>query len=397
MSFPAIVRQCRAEKAEMARKSRKKALPIDPELDRRMMAAALRLGRRNLGQTYPNPAVGAILTRPDRDETVVGRGWTAPGGRPHAETQALAEARDAARGATAYVTLEPCAHSGQTPPCAEALIAAGVARVVTPIADPDPRVSGKGHAMLEAAGIAVMTGVLAAEALRAHAGHVSRVTKGRPHVTLKLAVSADGMIGRREGERMIITSPPSLQLVQAMRAEADAMMIGIGTALVDDPRLNVRLAGLASRSPARIVLDSKARLPLESKLVQSARDLPLILIVGKEAPADRRDALGESGARLIEVEVAGGKVDILAALSELARQGFTRILAEGGSELAGSLVFADLLDEVVIFRAPVVVGLDGVRAIASSALSAIERSPRYRPVESMQVGEDEMRRYLRAA
>jgi diaminohydroxyphosphoribosylaminopyrimidine deaminase/5-amino-6-(5-phosphoribosylamino)uracil reductase len=264
------------------------------------------------------------------------------------------------------------------------------------MADPDPRVGGRGHAMLEEAGINLTTGILAAEAALAHAGHISRVTRGRPHVTLKLAVSADGMIGRREGERMIITSPPSLQVVQAMRAEADAMMIGIGTALVDDPRLNVRLAGLANRSPARIILDSKARLPLESKLVQSARDLPLILIVGSEAPAERRDALGESGARIVEVAESGGKVDIAAAMRELGKEGFTRILAEGGSQLAGSLIAADLLDEVVLFRAPVVVGPDGVRAIAGSALSAIERSPRYRPIEQMRVGDDEMRRYVRA-
>jgi diaminohydroxyphosphoribosylaminopyrimidine deaminase/5-amino-6-(5-phosphoribosylamino)uracil reductase len=294
------------------------------------------------------------------------------------------------------VTLEPCAHTGQTPPCAEALIAAKVSRVVTAIADPDPRVSGKGHAMLHDAGIAVTSGVLAEEAMRAHAGHVSRVTRGRPHVTLKLAVSADGMIGRRQGERMIITSPPSLRVVQAMRAEADAMMIGIGTALVDDPRLNVRLAGMAARSPARIVLDTMARLPLESRLVESARDVPLIIIVGAEAPADRREALGESGARIVEVATVGGKVDMSGAMAELAKQGFTRILAEGGSEVAGSLIAADLLDEVVIFHAPVVVGFDGVRAIAGSALSAIERSPRYRPIETMRIGEDEMRRYLRA-
>lgn len=382
----------------MATRKHKTAPKIDRELDRRLMASALRLGRRNLGQTYPNPAVGALVVRHDKTGvTVLGRGWTARGGRPHAETIALEQAGDAARGATVYVTLEPCAHTGKTPPCAEALIAAGVARVVTAISDPDPRVAGKGHAKLEEAGISVTTGVLAEEAARAHAGHISRVTRGRPQMTLKLAVSADGMIGRREGERMIITSPPSLQVVQAMRAESDAMMIGIGTALVDDPRLNVRLAGMAWRSPARIILDATARLPLDSRLVQSARDLPLILIVGPEAPAERRDSLGESGARIIQVPSTGGKVDIAEALSALAHEGFTRILAEGGSEVAGSLVAADLLDEVVIFHAPVVVGADGVRAIAGSALSAVERSPRYRQTEVARIGDDEMRRYLRVA
>jgi diaminohydroxyphosphoribosylaminopyrimidine deaminase/5-amino-6-(5-phosphoribosylamino)uracil reductase len=386
----------------MATRARKKAATgtskVDPELDKRFMASALRLGRRNLGQTYPNPAVGAVIVRTDGGTpVVVGRGWTSRGGRPHAEINALEQAGDLARGATVYVTLEPCAHHGKTPPCAEALIAAGVARVVSAMADPDPRVSGKGYAKLAEAGIETTTDVLVAEASRAHAGHVSRVTKGRPHMTLKLAVSADGMIGRRSGERMIITSPPSLQVVQAMRAEADAMMIGIGTALVDDPRLNVRLAGLAARSPARIVLDATARLPLDSKLVQTARDLPLILIVGPEAPAARRESLGEAGVRIIEVSENAGKIDLDAALAALGREGFTRVLAEGGSEVAGSLVFADLLDEVVIFHAPVVVGPDGVRAIAGSALSAIERSPRYRRIETAKAGDDEMCRYLRAA
>jgi diaminohydroxyphosphoribosylaminopyrimidine deaminase/5-amino-6-(5-phosphoribosylamino)uracil reductase len=377
---------------------RKTATKFDPDLDRRLMASALRLGRRNLGQTYPNPAVGALLVRMEKGEPViVGRGWTSRGGRPHAEANALDQAGDLARGATAYVTLEPCAHTGQSPPCADALIAAGVARVVSAIADPDPRVSGNGHRKLIEAGIEVTTGVLADAAAEAHAGHISRVTRGRPHVTLKLAVSADGMIGRRAGERMMITSPPSLRVVQGMRAEADAMMIGIGTALVDDPRLNVRLAGMAGRSPARIVLDTTARLPLASKLVQSARDVPLILIVGPDAPIERRDSLGEAGVRVIEAPTAGGKIDLVAALTALGTEGFTRILAEGGSEVAWTLVANDLLDQAVIFHAPVVVGADGVRALAGSALSAIERSPRYRLIETTKVGEDEMRRFLRAA
>src|SRR6202163_1182389 len=202
---------------------------IDRELDRRFMAAALRIGRRNLGRTYPNPAVGALVVgHADSTPIIVGRGWTAAGGRPHAETVALGEAGAAARGATVYVTLEPCAHYGKTPPCADALIAAGVGRVVTAMPDPDPRVNGRGHARLEAAGIAVTGGVLAEEAAIAHAGHVVRVTKNRPHIVLKLAVSADGMIGRREGERMIISGRAAFETVQAMRVESDAVVIGIG-------------------------------------------------------------------------------------------------------------------------------------------------------------------------
>ncbi len=380
----------------MPARSQESPKPAHPELDRRLMAAALRLGRRNLGRTYPNPAVGALIVRMEGDEpVVVGRGWTAEGGRPHAETVALDAAGPAAKGATAYVTLEPCSHDGRTPPCAGALIEAGVARVVMTIDDPDPRVAGKGRAALAAAGIAVTTGVLADDAARAHAGHISRVTRGRPHVTLKLAVSADGMIGRREGERMIITGKPAFDAVQAMRTETDAVMIGIGTALVDDPRLTVRLPGLARRSPARVILDGTARLPLDSRLVASARDVPLFVAVGTGAPAGRKEALLEAGAHLIEVPEAAGGVDIEAALEELATRGFTRVLVEGGAEVASSLVGGDLVDEIVIFRAPVVVGPNGVRALAGYALSAIERSPRYRPIDAAIVGDDHMRRYLR--
>jgi len=364
--------------------------------DRRFMAAALRLGRRNLGQTAPNPAVGAIIVRDDGGApVVVGRGWTAAGGRPHAETEALREAGEAARGATAYVTLEPCAHHGETPPCSEALVDAGVARVVYAIDDPDPRVAGKGRAILEAAGVAVTSGVLRDEATRAHAGHIARVTKGRPHVILKLAVSADGMIGKREGERMMITSPPALTSVQGMRAEADAVAVGIGTALVDDPRLTVRLPGLEKRSPLRVILDANARLPLGSKLVTTAREVPLAVVTGPEASPERKEALAEAGVRVIEVGDGSGGVNLEAALKQLGEIGITRLLVEGGSRVASSLVALDVVDEVVLFRAPVVVGPDGVRALDGYALSAIERSPRYRQIDAAIVGDDVMRRYMR--
>jgi diaminohydroxyphosphoribosylaminopyrimidine deaminase/5-amino-6-(5-phosphoribosylamino)uracil reductase len=370
---------------------------LDPEFDRRMMAAALRLGRRNLGATYPNPAVGCIVVRTDGGEPViVGRGWTAAGGRPHAEKEALKQAGSAASGATVYVTLEPCAHKGRVPPCSAALVAANVARVVTAMVDPDPRTQGKGHAALAAAGIAVTTGVLAEEAARAHSGHIQRVTKGRPHVTLKLAVSADGMIGTRDGERMIVTGPEAFTAVQAMRTSFDVVMVGIGTVLVDNPRLTVRLPGMAKRTPVRVILDATARLPLESNLVQTARDVPLIAIVGPESPEDRKAALRAAGVRLIEVDAAPEGIDLRQALEALAEEGFSRVYAEGGAEVASSLVAADLIDEAVIFRAPVVVGPNGVRALGGTALSALERSPRYRLFETTTVGVDVMRRYARA-
>ncbi|MBN9021328.1 MAG: bifunctional diaminohydroxyphosphoribosylaminopyrimidine deaminase/5-amino-6-(5-phosphoribosylamino)uracil reductase RibD [Rhizobiales bacterium] len=366
------------------------------ETDRRFMAAALRLGRRNLGRTAPNPAVGAIIVREAPDgPVVVGRGWTAVGGRPHAETEALREAGEAARGATAYVTLEPCSHHGKTPPCSGALIAAGIARVVYAVDDPDPRVSGGGRAMLEAAGIEVVSGVLRDEAVRAMAGHFSMVTRGRPHVILKLAVSADGMIGRREGERMMITSPPALTMVQALRCEVDAVAVGIGTVLVDDPRLTVRLPGLEDRSPRRVIFDAAARLPLTSKLVATCREVPVVTVTGPEADQGRKDALSAAGVQVIEVGDGPGGVNLEAALRQLGEIDVTRILVEGGSRIASTLVGAELVDEVILFRAPVVVGADGVRALDGYALSAIERSPRYRQIEAAAVGDDQMRRYWR--
>ncbi len=383
----------------MATRARKPGVPrVDAEFDRRMMASALRLGRRNLGHTGTNPSVGCIIVRQDGDDAiVVGRGWTAIGGRPHAEKEALAEAGKLANGATAYVTLEPCAHEGSVLPCAAALATAGVARVVTAMEDPDPRTAGKGHAMLTAAGVALTTGVLQSEAAALNSGHIARIRKNRPHVTLKLAVSADGMIGKRVGERMIITGMPAFEAVQTMRTTFDVVMVGIGTVMTDDPNLTVRLPGLARLQPTRVILDATARLPVDSKLVQSAKETPLIAVVGPTAPAAHKTALANAGVTLIEVPGSGEKVDLIAALTALADRGFTRVLAEGGAQIAASLVAGDLIDEVVIFRAHVVVGPDGVRALAGTALSALERSPRYCLAETVAVGDDTMRRYTRNA
>ncbi len=263
--------------------------------------------------------------------------------------------------------------------------------------DPDPRTAGHGHAKLEAAGVAVTTGVLAEEAARAHAGHIARVTKGRPAVTLKLAVSADGMIGKREGERMIVTGKPAFDAVQIMRTEFDAVMVGIGTVLVDDPLLTVRLPGLARRSPVRVILDKDARVSPTFRLIQSIEAARLIIYVGPEAPSERVAALVGAGAEVVPVPVVSAGLDIAAVLADLAGKGFTRVLTEGGAQVASSFVAADLLDEVILFRANVVVGADGVRALGGMALSAIERSPRYRQIEAGRVGEDIMRRYVRTA
>jgi diaminohydroxyphosphoribosylaminopyrimidine deaminase/5-amino-6-(5-phosphoribosylamino)uracil reductase len=221
------------------------------------------------------------------------------------------------------------------------------------------------------------------------------VTRGRPHVILKLAVSADGMIGRREGERMMITSPPALTMVQALRCEVDAVAVGIGTVLVDDPRLTVRLPGLEDRSPRRVIFDAAARLPLTSKLVATCREVPVVTVTGPEADQGRKDALSAAGVQVIEVGDGPGGVNLEAALRQLGEIDVTRILVEGGSRIASTLVGAELVDEVILFRAPVVVGADGVRALDGYALSAIERSPRYRQIEAAAVGDDQMRRYWR--
>lgn len=371
---------------------------IDAEFDRRMMAAALRLGRTNLGRTNPNPAVGCIIVRAKgEDRVVVGRGATAPGGRPHAERIALAEAGDGARGATAYVTLEPCAHESKAGPCSAALVEAGVARVVTAMADPDPRTSGAGHARLIEAGIPVTTGVLEPLARRDHSGHVARVTLGRPHVTLKLAVSADGMIGTRGGERMLVSGKPAFDAVQAMRTSFDSLMVGIGTVLVDNPRLTVRLPGLSQRTPVRVILDASARTPPASHLFETLADAPLKVFVGPDAPPENITALAAAGAEVISVPASDGRLDLAAVLARLTDLGFTRLFAEGGAEVAAALVAADLVDEVVIIRAPVVVGPEGVRALGGTALSAIEHSPRFRQVDTVPLGDDVMRTYWRAA
>src|ERR1700688_555133 len=241
------------------------------EDDARFMALALSLGRRGLGRTWPNPAVGAVIVK---DGVMIGRGWTQPGGRPHAEVEALRRAGPAARGATMYVTLEPCSHHGKTPPCADAIIAAGIARVVSALEDPNPEVAGAGHAQLRAPGIAVEVGLGAAEARRAHAGHIRRMRDGRPHVTLKLAVSADGKAGAAGRRPAAITGEAVRARVHRMRAMNDAILIGIGTALADDPALTCRLPGMERFSPVRVVLDAQLRLPLAGALAKSARAAP---------------------------------------------------------------------------------------------------------------------------
>lgn len=359
------------------------------EADSRFMRMALVLGARGLGQVAPNPAVGCVIVK---DGLVLGRGWTQPGGRPHAEVRALAQAGAAARGATAYVTLEPCAHHGVTPPCAEALIAAGVARVVTALTDPDPRVAGRGHAMLRAAGIEVREGVEAEAAQRANAGFFLKVVEGRPFVTLKLALTLDARIATASGESRWITGPEARRRVHLLRARHDAVLVGAGTARADDPDLTVRDLGIL-RQPVRVVADSRLGLSSDSRLGRSARALPVWMLHSAQAPVSARMAWAETGADLIDCAQDNlGRVEARDAMRQLAARGLTRVLCEGGGGLAAGLLRAGLVDEMVVFSAGRVFGADGLAGVAGLGLTAI--GPRdWDLVEATPAGADLMHRW----
>jgi diaminohydroxyphosphoribosylaminopyrimidine deaminase/5-amino-6-(5-phosphoribosylamino)uracil reductase len=356
------------------------------------MALALSLGRRGQGRTWPNPAVGCVIVAPGG--RIVGRGWTQPGGRPHAETQALAQAGAAARGATAYVSLDPCAHPGNTPPCAEALIAAGDARLVAPFEDTDPRVAGQGFTMLREAGIEVTTGVGVAEADRDLAGFFLRVEQGRPWVTLKLAGSLDGRIATATGQSQWITGPEARRMVHAMRASHDAVMVGAGTARADDPSLTVRGLGM-DHQPVRVVISRRLDIPLMGALARTAREVPLWIVHGDDADPERRSAWEGLGARLLPARTAGPQIAPDAALQALGVAGLTRVFCEGGGALAGSLLAADLVDELVWFSAGLVIGAEGLPAIGALGLANLAEAPRLSLAELRQVGPDILHRWVR--
>ena len=361
--------------------------------DIRYMRLALSLGARGLGRVWPNPAVGCVIVAAGR---VVGRGWTQPGGRPHGETVALAQAGHRARGATAYVTLEPCAHHGKTPPCANALIAAGIARVVVALRDPNPQVNGQGIARLRAAGIEVSEGVLEDAARAAHAGFFSRIQQGRPMVTLKLAASLDGRIATATGESKWITGAPARREVHAMRARHDAVMVGGGTARADDPSLTVRDLGV-EHQPVRVVWSRRLDLPLTGKLAQSARDVPLWLLHAEDADPNLVSAWHGIGARLIACATGRDRqIAPRSALSALGEAGLTRIFCEGGGALAASLLGAGLVDDMVSFSAGLAIGAEGQPMLGALGLERLSAAPRFRLLETRQIGADVLSRWRRA-
>jgi diaminohydroxyphosphoribosylaminopyrimidine deaminase / 5-amino-6-(5-phosphoribosylamino)uracil reductase len=363
----------------------------DRGADRRFMGAALGLARRGLGVTWPNPAVGCVIVR---DRRVVGRGWTLPGGRPHAETEALRRAGDRARGATGYISLEPCCHWGRTPPCADALIAAGLRRVVVAIEDPDPRVAGKGIGRLRAAGVAVEVGLGSEEAAEINAGFLTRLRHGRPLVTLKLATSLDGRIATASGESRWITGTAARERGHLLRATHDAIMAGTGTVLADDPELTCRLPGLGQRSPVRVVLDRRLRIPFQARVIAETDRVATWVVTVSSADPQRREALLAGGATVIEVgtKVDGG-IDLGAALIALGGRGVTRLLVEGGASLGAALLRLGLVDRLAWFHAPLTIGGDGVPAIAALGLGTLADAPGFERAAGAMLGEDMLTTY----
>lgn len=360
--------------------------------DARYMALALALGRRGLGNTWPNPAVGAVIVK---NGVIVGRGWTQPGGRPHAEAEALQQARRAAHGATLYVTLEPCSHTGKSPPCADAIIKAGIKRVVSAMEDPNPEVAGQGHERLRGKGITVDVGLGADEARRAHAGHITRIQQSRPYVTLKMALSADNKVGLAGRKPVQLTGEPAQDRVFQMRAQSDAILVGIGTVLSDNPALTCRLPGMTERSPVRVVLDAKLRIPLSLSLVSTVRDTPTWVFTSLKASPIAEDILSQKGAKVFRVEEQNGRLDLDAVLTTLGEQGITRLMVEGGPTIAASLVAADLVDEAVLLHADKTVGETGIDPLEGMPLSKLTQGMTSRGTE--RVGTDTLETFERSA
>lgn len=357
------------------------------------MRAALALARRGLGNAWPNPAVGCVLVK---DGRVIGRGWTQPGGRPHAETEALRRAGDAARGATAYVTLEPCSHHGRTPPCCEALAGAGIARVVMAMRDPDPRVNGRGLAMLRGAGIAVEEGLLEAEARALNAGFFRRIQAGMPVVTLKLASTLDGRIATSTGESRWITGAAARREVHALRARHDAILVGSGTVLADDPDLTCRIPGMERVPMLRVVADARLRTLPSARLVQGAELAPVLIITAPGHPPAAQAPFMAAGADIVTVPAhAAGGLDLPSLLRALGRRGVTRVLAEGGAGLAAALLRQGLVDRLVWFHAPAVMGGDGHPALEGLRLAALSAMPRFHRTAQRAIGDDMLSEFER--
>jgi diaminohydroxyphosphoribosylaminopyrimidine deaminase/5-amino-6-(5-phosphoribosylamino)uracil reductase len=358
--------------------------------DARFMALALDLSRRGLGHTWPNPAVGAVIVK---DGIILARGWTQDGGRPHAEVEALKRAKKTAEGATMYVTLEPCSHQGKSSPCADAIIRAGITRVVSSLEDPNPEVKGQGHERLRAKGITVDVGLGGDEARRVHAGHVAKVTLGRPHVLLKMAISADGKVGLAGRKQAAISGEAARQRVFQLRAQSDAILVGIGTVLADNPQLTCRLPGMMERSPIRVVLDAKLRVPLNLSVVATVRETPTWVFGARSTSAIAQEVLEQRGCKVFRVDDADGELDLGQVLTTLAGESITRLMVEGGPTVAASLVAADLVDEAVLVRSEKEIGAGGIGPLEGMNLNALTSRLHMRDSETL--GSDTLEHYER--
>jgi diaminohydroxyphosphoribosylaminopyrimidine deaminase/5-amino-6-(5-phosphoribosylamino)uracil reductase len=366
----------------MARSQRTSAA----DADRRFMQVALRLARRMLGRTAPNPAVGAVVADAATGE-VIARGWTQAGGRPHAEAHALVRAGARARGQTMYVTLEPCSHHGRTPPCADAIAAAGVRRVVCAIEDPNPEISGRGLAVLRAAGVAVDLGLCADEARWMAAGHILRMTRDRPFVQLKIAVSGDGLIAPGDGAPRWVTGPEARQLAHILRARADAILVGRKTVADDNPELTCRLPGLEGRSPRRVVVDAKFRTRPDAKMLSTAERVP-VTIFGDTGSTPPPYPKGVEVRRM--PAGADGRLSLAVVLESLAAEGVTRVLVEGGPTIAGAILAADLVDEVVIGHGTETLGPKGRKPAGDHGLEFLADGARWQAVDERMIGADRL-------
>lgn len=359
--------------------------------DIKWMNAALALARRGLGNVAPNPAVGCLIVKGD---VVLGRGRTQPGGRPHAEPEALKQAGECAKGATAYVTLEPCAHHGVTPPCTEALVAAGINRVVIAASDSDERVSGKGEQMLRNAGIDVMEGVLAGEARELNCGFFNKIEQGRPSFTLKVASTLDGRIATETGDSKWITGSTARRYGHMLRAQHDAILVGVNTVLADDPDLSCRIEGLEDQSPIRIVLDSSLKTPEGARILKGCDSVPTWVVANKKAVApEKAEKLEKNGVRILKVEDTR---DISDVAKRLAEEGLTRVLVEGGGAVHASFLNNNLCDTLHVFSAPKVIGSNGLAAVGDLGLAQLANAPHLRLVNSKQLGEDLLATYKKA-
>ncbi len=353
------------------------------------MQLALSLARRGLGNVWPNPAVGCVLVRNDLDNQIVGRGWTQVGGRPHSETEAIKRAQNLARGSTAYITLEPCNHQGETPPCSEALIKAGIKRCIIAIKDPDPRVRGAGIERLREAGVEIETGVCEDDARQLNSGFFMRINKGRPIFTQKTATTLDGRIATANGDSKWITGVAARSFAHGLRASHDAIMVGIGTALADQPSLTCRLPGLDDQSPIRIVADTTLKIPSESTLVRTATEIPTWIITATGVNNDRCAELKSHGVIIIEIATGkDGRLDLIELAKELGKRGLTRVLVESGGGLAAALAKHDLIDQLAWFRSAKLIGGDGLSAIDAFGINDLKKAPSFYRKSLFNVGED---------